>query len=152
MIKRIIYINLLIIVSTCLQVIWASPDALSSVDLSSSPIDYLEWLCFYPMIVISIMLLLFNRFNVSRTHLLIVVPLIMTIYWLFINYWEFRNRVAGWSTFSNQEIWYYVFLTTYLPLSVCVVIFCLCTHMINKQFDNKTSLSLKNNNSLGGLL
>lgn len=82
----------------------------------------------------------------------IVLTLIMMIYWLFINYWEFRNRVAGWSTFSDQEIWYYVFITTYLPLIVCVIIFCLFSHMICKRFDHKALSALKNKTSLGGLL
>lgn len=133
MTKKIIYINLLIVVTTCLQVIWASPNALSAVDLSTSPIDYIEWLCLFPMLVVSFLLFIFKQFKVGNKYQIIVISVLMTVYWLFINRSEFTDRVAGWSTFSAGEVWYYVLLTMSLPLLTCLVVFSVLMHFIFKQ-------------------
>lgn len=128
-------------VTTCLQVIWASPNALSTVDLSTSPIDYIEWLCLFPMLVVSFLLFVFKQFKTGNKPQLIAIALLMAVYWLVVNHSEFTDRVAGWTTFSIGEVWYYVFLTMSLPLLTCLVVFSILMYFIFKQ-SNKTATSI----------
>ncbi|TDQ08297.1 hypothetical protein ATK78_2806 [Pedobacter metabolipauper] len=64
----------------------------------------------------------------------------MTGYWILINYAEFKDRVAGWSTFSSAEVWYYVFVTTALSLVISLLIFSVMLYMIINRLGNENSI------------
>ena len=137
MFKKLAIINLLIIVTTSVQVLWSAPDALSAADLSSSPIAYIEMICLYPMVLLTFFLQLFGRAKLRIVTQVAVFWVLIVSYWIMINYSEFDDRVASWSTFSSTSIWFYVFIETGIPLLVCLSIFSVGLFLTLKKFANK---------------
>jgi len=120
--KKILYTSLLIIVVTYIEVLWYSPEGLSSVDLSRSPIDYLHWLCLFAVIVTGALLYVFRNKKTRPVYQAVLITLLMMAYWLMINYGEFEERVANWSTFSDAEVLYCVSMESVVPIGVCSVL------------------------------
>lgn len=130
MFKKLLFINLLICLITSIQVLWAYPLGLSSADLSKNPYGYLHWLCLCPVVIISVLLLIFKRFKISNLMQTFTITFLMMLYWLLINYNEFNMRVAGWSTFLADEIWTMTIDISLIPIGVCLTVFALTLHFI----------------------
>lgn len=130
MCRKILWLNLLVILTTCTQVIYSSPKALSAVDLSSSPIDYLHWLCLCPMVAITLLLIVLNWLKARSIIKIIAAVSLMAFYWLFVNHSEFKDRVAAWSTFSDRETWYYVLHISGIPVVIAAAAFAACFYVI----------------------
>jgi hypothetical protein len=56
--------------------------------------------------------------------------LLLVIFWLLMNYMEFNDRIASWSTFSVMGIWIHVFLNTGLIIGICGAAFFLINRNI----------------------
>ncbi|WP_443945179.1 hypothetical protein ACJVDH_20020 [Pedobacter sp. AW1-32] len=130
---------------TSIQILWAAPDAMSSADLSSSPLGYLHWLCILP---ISITLALNNWFGKHQTTInwqLTILTGFMVLYWLSVNYVEFVDREASWSTFSTTESWYATVMISRLPIGVCGVVFILSMYFLleKAESDLKQNISCR---------
>ncbi|SEQ98539.1 hypothetical protein [Pedobacter rhizosphaerae] len=121
--RKIIWINILVFIITIIEVSWFSPDGLSAVDLSSSVLDYVLWIGMFALVLINILLLIFNFFQARLLIKTSTMTLLMISYWLLINYSEFQERVAAWSTFSSREIFYYTVCYSVWPagLSACLL-------------------------------
>ncbi|GEM_PF-654129 len=130
MLKRIIYINLLIILTTAIQILWFSPDGISSSNMSTSPLSYIEVSCIIPAIILSAISLILQYMQVPDSKQLLVLSIGIAGYWLFANYVEFEDRVASWSTFSTAETWYYTLIYNPMPMIVCTTAFVVGTYLI----------------------
>lgn len=114
-------------VATAAQVLWASPDAPSAVDLSASPLPYLPWLSLFALLMTAAWLALLPR-RLHPAMQLTIASLALAVYWLLLNYHEFSVRVAAWSTFSAPSLWLHVLKASALPISVCTAAFAFITH------------------------
>lgn len=130
MLKRIIYFNLLIIVTTAIQILWFSPDGISSSDMSTSALSYIEVSCVIPAIILSVICLLLQSLQVPDSKQLLILSIVMVSYWILANYVEFEDRVASWSTFSTAETWHYTLIYNPMPLIVCTTAYVVGVHLI----------------------
>lgn len=132
-----VFMTLAIIVCTCTQTLWAAPDAISSADLSSSPLGYLHWICALPVFVCLILAPWLRKRKVALMQKSVILTLFMVGYWLCINYTEFIDREASWSTFSTTESWYVTLMISRLPIGICSVAFILSMYFILKKTENQ---------------
>lgn len=91
------------------------PDGVSCSDGTSSLFDGI--LFFMPIQFVIVFLL--GLINKKATDYIISVSLL--IFWLIINRYEFINRHACWSTFSDTEILKVVLLKSLLTCTLCII-------------------------------
>lgn len=127
---KIFLFNLSAVVCTYIQVLWSAPDGVSAVDMSSSPIAYLHWYILLSLIFLNILLLVLKRKSTSGKVMLSTSLLV--IFWLLMNYMEFNDRVASWSTFSAMGIWMHVLQNSVLTIGICGAAFFLVNRNILK--------------------
>jgi hypothetical protein len=132
--RKVLSINILVIIITIVQVIWFSPDGLSAVDLSSSVIDYVLWIGMFSLVLVNLLLFIFNFIHGRFLIKISAMTLLMICYWLIINYSEFQERVAAWSTFSSSEIFYYTIHYSIWPVSVSACILFAGLYRIERLF------------------
>ena len=51
-----------------------------------------------------------------------VVTLVLALYWLLLNAYDFVVRVAAWSTFTPSSIALHVVVASALPVTVCAMV------------------------------
>lgn len=144
MLKRIIYINLLIVLTTAIQILWFSPDGISSANMSTSPLSYIEVSCIIPAIILSILSYILRSMQASDSKQLLILSIVLVGYWIFANYVEFEDRVASWSTFSTAETWYYTLIYNPMPLIVCTTAFVVGAHLIFSNTRNQEIYAISN--------
>lgn len=130
--KKLVWFCLVLCVCNYTQVLWASPSGMSAADLTASPIDYLHWICLLSITFSGILLLIFRAFKLSYILQSLILTLLMSAFWIFINYDEFIMRVASWSTFSTKESWFYAIQISAWPVSICATVLFLSTYQILK--------------------
>lgn len=121
--REIICINVAAVVCTYIQVMWAAPDGPSARDLSGSPISYLHWFCLPVLLFLNVLLLTLGKRGHTSFIQGVYSTSLLTACWLVMNYLEFADRLASWSTFSALEIWSSVFMTSVLTIGVCSTVF-----------------------------
>lgn len=130
--KKFIGFCLVLCVCNYTQTLWASPSGMSSADLTASPIDYLHWICLLSIAFSGVLLLIFRALKLSHIVQSLILTLLMSAFWIFINYDEFIMRVASWSTFSTRESWFYAIRISGWPVSICATVLFTCTYQILK--------------------
>lgn len=80
------------------------------------------------LIFLNLLLLVLKRKSVSIKVSL--STLLLAIFWILINYMEFNDRVASWSTFSAMGIWMHVLSDSFLTIAVCGAAFFLFNRKI----------------------
>jgi len=128
---KILLLNLSAVICTYVQVLWSAPDGVSAADMSNSPIFYLHWYVLICLIFLNILLLMLKRKSTSGKIMLSTSLLI--IFWLLMNYMEFNDRVASWSTFSVMGIWVHVLLNSVLTIGICGAAFFIVSRNILKR-------------------
>lgn len=121
--KKLVFVNLLVVFSTCLQVLWSTPDAISASNMSTSSLIYIEKIVCFGVIFTTILLIAFWRIKMADKNQIRVICCTTVIYWVFVNFIEFQDRVASWSTFSFLETWSYILVYNSLPLLVSTALF-----------------------------
>ncbi|NQX40516.1 hypothetical protein SAMN05421820_105409 [Pedobacter steynii] len=114
---KIVLFNLSAVICTYVQVLWSAPEGVSAADMSNSPIAYLHWYALISLIFLNCLLLMLKRKSILSK--VILSTLVLVIFWLLMNYMEFNDRVASWSTFSVMGIWIHVLLNSILTIAVC---------------------------------
>lgn len=114
---KILLFNLSAVICTYVQVLWSAPEGVSAADMSNSPIVYLHWYTLISLIFLNGLLLMLKRKSILSK--VILSTLLLVIFWLLMNYMEFNDRVASWSTFSVMGIWIHVLLNSILTIAVC---------------------------------
>jgi hypothetical protein len=138
---KIVLLNLTAVFCTYAQVLWAAPNAVSAVDMSNSPIFYLHWYVMITLVFLNILFLIIKIRNQSATSKTILSTSLLSIFWLLMNYIEFSDRVASWSTFSSEEIWLTVLMSSFLTIGSCGIIFFLVSLKILKTTSSAVSIS-----------
>ncbi len=62
----------------------------------------------------------------KQTLRYVLLIIFLGSFWFFINREEFILQVANWSTFSEREVLFYVFIDSTLPMTVGLVVFSFC--------------------------
>lgn len=132
-IYKTLFLNLSAIGFGYIQALWASPEGPSSVDMSNSPFFYLHWYVIFTLIVLNILLLILKKRHSSAKITAMISTLGLIMSWLLINYMEFNDRIAAWSTFSELELWYYVLYASALTTGICgFAFFCIAYYLCKK--------------------
>jgi len=128
---KILLFNLSAIICTYAQVLWSAPDGVSAADMSNSPIFYLHWYVLICLIFLNIPLWMLKTKSTSAK--VILSTSLLVIFWLLMNYMEFNDRVASWSTFSVMGIWVHVLLNSVLTIGICGAAFFMAGRNILKR-------------------
>jgi len=113
--KKSLIISSLSAVIGGIQIALFLPDGVSCSDGTSSLFDGI--LFFMPIQFVIVFLL----GVINKRILVYIIPAVLLIFWLFINWHEFVNRHACWSTFSDIEILKVVLLKSLLTCTVCIL-------------------------------
>lgn len=133
-IKKSLIISFVSAVIGGIQMALFLPDGVSCSDGSNSLFDGI--LFFMPIQFVIVFLLgLINRKITAY-----FIPAFLIIFWLFINRYEFINRHACWSTFSDTEILKVVLLKTLLTCTICILP---VYFLIRKLGSGKAEMTLK---------
>jgi hypothetical protein len=114
-IKKSLILSLISAVIGGIQMAIFLPDGVSCLDGTSSLLD--EILFFMPIQLIAVFII--GLVNKKITDYFILAFLL--IFWFFINKYEFTNRHACWSTFSDIEILKTVLLKSLLTCTICLL-------------------------------
>jgi hypothetical protein len=79
--------------------------------------------------------LIFDKFFKKKYIITVLIAFFLIFVWLkIINSDVFETRVSSWSTFSNADIEYFVFIQSYKPILICIFLYLLFTLILNKYF------------------
>ncbi|MNR42595.1 hypothetical protein D3C85_1611280 [compost metagenome] len=109
--------------------------------MSSSPLLYLHWYVIFTLTVLNILFLILKKRHSSAKTTAITSTLWLIISWLLINYMEFNDRIAAWSTFSELELWYDVLRTSALTTGLCGFAFFCIAYYLGKKPDQDTIIA-----------
>lgn len=135
--KTILKITLILLL-TFIQSYWAmypyrlSPDSYSMHNSYFIETLYMS-LLFTAFLIPIVFITSFFRIFQKHQHLILLTFLIPV--WYLINYGNYDGRVASWSTFSPNEINGAVISHSFLPITICTIIFIFTYKYL---FQNKT--------------
>jgi hypothetical protein len=141
--KKAVFILCITYIATISQTIWAMWEYRHPFSTSLFRFSFVQEIIifwgFLPIIPFALVLFISYKFRIRKLITIILLECIQIYLWFqCINKTIFDERHASWSTYSSQEINYYVFQKSIVPMSVCCVLTFAFIFMIlkkSKQFE-----------------
>lgn len=79
--------------------------------------------------------LIFDKFFKKIYIITVLIAFFLIFVWLkIINSDIFETRVSSWSTFSDADIESFIFMQSYEPILICIILYLLFALILNKYF------------------